>query len=183
MVCFALKAAALELGSLGCGRYSIPRRHATHRVVAMSDENIWTDDWDPGEDWSGGGALSKRLPRGDVLGASVYELGSGNFAVYHFHHGAEEMLIVLRGRPTLRTPEGERVLDEGDVVFFPPGPDGAHALRNDTDAPVRFVMVSDHPSPEVVEYPDLRQITAQARTGSQTGEQLWFIHDVRTGAD
>jgi uncharacterized cupin superfamily protein len=149
----------------------------------MSDENIWTDDWDPGEDWSGGGALSKRLPRGDVLGASVYELGAGNFAIYHFHHGAEEMLIVLRGRPTLRTPDGERVLDEGDVVFFPPGPDGAHALRNDTDAPVRFVMVSDHPSPEVVEYPDLRQITAQASTDSQTGERLWFIHDVPAGPD
>ena len=40
-------------------------------------------------------------------------------------------------------------------------------------------MVSDHPSPEVVEYPDLGQITAQARTSSQTGERLWFIHDVR----
>jgi hypothetical protein len=30
----------------------------------------------------------------------------------------------------------------------------------------------------VVEYPDLGQITAQARTGSQTGERLWLIHDV-----
>jgi hypothetical protein len=39
-------------------------------------------------------------------------------------------------------------------------------------------MVSDHPSPEVVEYPDLGQITAQARTGSQTGERLWLMHDV-----
>jgi hypothetical protein len=39
-------------------------------------------------------------------------------------------------------------------------------------------MVSDHPSPEVVEYPDLGQITAQARTGSQTGERLWLIYDV-----
>ena len=149
----------------------------------MSDESIWTDEWDPAEDWSGGGGFSKRLPRGDVLGASLYELAPGNFAVYHFHHGAEELLIVLRGRPTLRTPDGERVLDEGDVVHFPPGPDGAHGLRNDTDAPVRFVMVSDHPSPEVVEYPDLGQITAQGRTGSQTGERLWLIHDVRPGAD
>ena len=147
----------------------------------MADGNVFSDTWDPGEDWSGGGALSKRLPRGDVLGASVYELGPGNFGVYHFHHGAEEMLIVLRGTPTLRTPEGERVLDAGDVVFFPAGPDGAHALRNDTEEPARVVMVSDHPSPEVVEYPDLGQITAQARTGSQTGERLWLIHDVSPG--
>lgn len=144
----------------------------------MADDNVFSDEWDPGEDWSGGGGRSKRLPRGEVIGASVYELGPGNFAVYHFHHGAEEMLIVLRGTPTLRTAEGERVLDEGDVVFFPAGPAGAHAIRNDTDEPTRFVMVSDRPSPEVVEYPDLGQITAQARTGSQTGERLWLIHDV-----
>jgi hypothetical protein len=32
-------------------------------------------------------------------------------------------------------------------------------------------------SPEVVEYPELKQITAQARTESQTGERLWLIHD------
>jgi uncharacterized cupin superfamily protein len=98
--------------------------------------------------------------------------------VYHFHHGAEEMLIVLRGRPTLRTPNGERELAKGDVVHFPAGPAGAHALRNESDAPIRFVMVSDHPSPEVVEYPGLGQITAQARTGLQMGERLWLIYDV-----
>jgi len=144
----------------------------------MSDDNVFTDEWDPGEDWSGGGALSKRLARGDVLGATVYELGPGNFVVYHFHHGAEEMLIVLRGTPTLRTPDGERELAEGDVVHFPVGPDGAHALRNDTDSPARYVMVSNRTSPEVAEYPDLGQITAQAKTGSQTGERLWLIHDV-----
>jgi len=144
----------------------------------MSDDNLLSDEWEPSEDWSGGGGRSKRLPRGDVLGASVYELDPGNFVVYHFHHGAEEMLIVLRGRPTLRTPNGERELAEGDVVHFPAGPAGAHALRNESDAPIRFVMVSDHPSPEVVEYPDLGQITAQARTGSQMGERLWLMYDV-----
>ena len=144
----------------------------------MSDDNVWSDEWKPSEDWSGGGGRSTRLPRGDVLGASVYELDPGNFVVYHFHHGAEEMLIVLRGRPTLRTPNGERELAEGDVVHFPAGPAGAHALRNESDAPIRFVMVSDHPSPEVVEYPDLGQITAQARTGSQMGERLWLMYDV-----
>jgi uncharacterized cupin superfamily protein len=144
----------------------------------MSDNNIWTDEWDPGEDWSGGGGRSKRLPRGPNLGATVYELGPGNFVVYHFHHAWEELLIVLRGRPTLRTPDGERQLEEGDAVHFPLGPEGAHALTNDTDEPVRYVMASSLQLPEVVEYPDLKQITAQARTGSQTGERLWLIHDV-----
>jgi uncharacterized cupin superfamily protein len=149
----------------------------------MADDNVFSDAWDPGEDWSGGGALSKRLPRGDVLGASVYELGPGNFAVYHFHHGAEELLIVLRGRLVVRTPDGEREVAEGEVVLFPRGPDGAHAFRNDSDGPARYVMVSDHPSPEVVEYPDLKQITAQAFTSSQTGERLFLVHDVAVDAD
>jgi hypothetical protein len=39
-------------------------------------------------------------------------------------------------------------------------------------------MASTISSPEVVEYPDLRQVTAQARTPSLTGERLWLIHDL-----
>ena len=141
--------------------------------------NIWADEWDEGENWSGGGEKSRRLVgSGPQLGASLCELEPGNFGVYHFHHGSEELLIVLRGRPTLRGPEGDRQLDEGAVVHFPVGPDGAHGLRNETDELVRFVVAGIRVSPEVVEYPDLRKITAQARTDSQTGERLWMIHDV-----
>jgi uncharacterized cupin superfamily protein len=109
---------------------------------------------------------------------TVYELDPGDFVVYHFHHAFEELLVVLRGRPTLRTPDDERRLDEGEAVHFPVGPDGAHGLKNDTDEPVRILMASTISSPEVAEYPELRQITAQARTGSMTGERLWLIHDV-----
>jgi uncharacterized cupin superfamily protein len=148
----------------------------------MSDPNIWREDWDEaGEDWSGGGAVSKRLPRAAErpgLGLTVYELDPGDFVVYHFHHAWEEALVVLRGRPTLRTPVGERQLDDGAAVYFPLGADGAHGLRNDTDEPVRFLMASTLSSPEVCEYPDLGQVTAQARTPSLTGGALWLIHDV-----
>lgn len=148
----------------------------------MSDHNIWSDEWgEQVEDWSGGGGRFKRLPRASErpgLGATAGELDPGNFVIYHFHHADEELLIVLRGRPTLRTPEGERMLTEGDAVYFPLGFEGAHGLRNDTDAVVRYLMASTITSPEVVEYPDLRQITAQARTSSMTGERLFLIHDV-----
>ena len=147
----------------------------------MSDDNIWSEGWgEQGEDWSGGGGLAKALPRGEALGATVYELGRGNFGVYHFHHRWEELLIVLAGRPTLRTPAGSRVLEPGDVVHFPIGPTGAHGLTNDSDEPTRFVMVSTRGAPEVVEYPDLGQITVQGPEGSQTGDELWFIHNVES---
>jgi uncharacterized cupin superfamily protein len=145
----------------------------------MSDNNIWTGEWPAGDDWSGGGARGKRLARGTGLGASVYELGPGNWVPFHFHHGSEELLVVLRGQPTLRTGEGSRQLAEGEAVHFPVGPDGVHGLSNETTNPVRYLMASTLVSPEVAEYPDLNQITAQARTGSQTGERLWLIHDVQ----
>ena len=136
--------------------------------------NIWDDNWgEQDEDWSGGGGLSKRLvARGPFLGASLYELQRGNFMIYHAHHGSEELLIVLRGRPTLRTPDGERELAEGGVVHFTTGPDGAHGLRNDTDAPVRYVMAGIRHSPEIVEYPDEKQVTGQSKHG------IFFVHDV-----
>ena len=141
--------------------------------------NVYSNDWDALDDWSGGGVKSTRLvERGPVLGASVYELGPGNTSAYHFHHGSEELLIVLRGRPTLRTPDGERQLAEGEVVHFPTGPEGAHGMRNDTDSAVRYVFAGIRVFPEVAEYPDTKQITAQAPTGSQTGEHLWLVHDL-----
>jgi len=108
----------------------------------------------------------------------VYEIAPGRTSgLYHFHHGAEELLVVLGGAPTLRSPGGESLLGEGDVVLFPVGPDGAHQLLNRTDAPVRFLFVANRPSPEVVEYPDTRQLSAMALTDSQLGGPLW---DIRT---
>ncbi len=63
-----------------------------------------------------------RRPQGAVLSAAVWELEPGGTqGAYHFHHGGEELLIVLRGTPTLRSPDGERVLKEGEVVHFRAG--------------------------------------------------------------
>src|SRR3954469_14736334 len=67
------------------------------------------------------GILGRRLIReeGRPLSGAVWELPPGSRGVeYHFHHGTEEFLIVLRGTATLRTPEGERELVEGSVAHF-----------------------------------------------------------------
>jgi uncharacterized cupin superfamily protein len=141
--------------------------------------NIWSDEWAferDDEEWAAD--KSTPLPRGEKLGATLYEIPAGKTGgYYHFHHGAEELLVVLRGRPTLREPGGERILEEGDVVLFPVGPDGAHQLVNRTEQPVRYLMVGNRPSPEAVEYPDTRQISVMAFTESQLGRPLW---DIRT---
>jgi len=149
----------------------------------MSDDNIWTNDWDAGEDWSGGGSKAKQLARADRLGATVYELGPGNFTPFHFHHASEEMLVVLDGEMTMKTEDGERVVRRGEVVIFPVGPAGAHGFRVEGQGRCRYLMVASRQLPEVAEYPDLGQVVAQAHTRSQTGEQLWFIHDVGKPGD
>jgi uncharacterized cupin superfamily protein len=78
-----------------------------------------------------------------ATGLSVYELEPGNASwPYHFEATEEEWLIVIEGELTLRTPEGEAVLQAGDVACFPAGAAGAHAVRNHTDAPARYAMPS-----------------------------------------
>jgi uncharacterized cupin superfamily protein len=72
---------------------------------------------------------------------------------YHYHHGVEEWLYVAAGAPTLRDPAGARVLAPGDLVCFPSGPGGAHAVRG----PGRVVMFSGVPAAgaaSVSVYPD-----------------------------
>lgn len=140
--------------------------------------NIWSDeDWqESDEEWAAG--KSRWLPRGEKIGATLYEIAPGRSGgFYHFHHGAEELLVVLRGRPTLREPQGERVLEEGAVVHFPVGPAGAHQVINRSEEPVRYLMASNRSSPEAVEYPDSRQLSVMAFTESQLGGRLW---DIRT---
>ena len=151
--------------------------------------NIWDDDWgEQDEDWSGGGGRRKRLveggPRdGPRLGATVYELGRGNFMIFHFHHGSEELLLVAprRGRRCGRSPASGSS-PRARRSTSRPAPTGAHEIRNDTDEPVRYVVAGTRVSPEVVEYPDLKQLTAQSRHDSMTGTQLFVIHDVKEDA-
>jgi uncharacterized cupin superfamily protein len=136
-------------------------------------DNVWVD---LPELWPG--VHGRRLVRtaGRPLAGAVWELpadSQGND--YHYHHGTEEYLVVLRGTPTLRTPEGERVLEEGAVVHFPPGPDGAHAILNRTDAPVRYVMIGAHASPDLVEYPDKGEFAAGSTMPSQRGQERFFV--------
>jgi uncharacterized cupin superfamily protein len=93
------------------------------------------------------------------LGASLYELPPDQATFpYHWHSANEELLIVLRGTPALRTPEGWHELAEGEVVAFPTGERGAHQIANRTQEPVRFLVVSEMNAPEMSLYPDTEKI-------------------------
>jgi uncharacterized cupin superfamily protein len=92
-------------------------------------------------------------------GMSVYELPPGQaICPYHYEYAEEEWLLVLEGRPTLRTPDGETPLAPWDVAFFPTGPSGAHRVRNETEETVRVLMFSDLRYPAATVYPDSDKI-------------------------
>jgi uncharacterized cupin superfamily protein len=86
----------------------------------------------------------------EALGATVYELGPGDrVAPYHYELGNEEWLLVLAGHPTVRHPDGETALEPWDVVCFPEGPDGAHAIANRTGEPARVMVISTVQAPAI----------------------------------
>jgi len=93
------------------------------------------------------------------LGGSVYDLDAGeSVCPYHYEHPEEEWLLVLSGRPTLRDPDGEHELEEGDLVCFPEGPDGAHKVTNRTEEPVRILMFSTRAKTAMAVYPDSNKV-------------------------
>jgi uncharacterized cupin superfamily protein len=123
--------------------------------------NLYTGETDLGPEGTEPPGYACRAARlGSKLGASrlgmsVYDVPPGEaFSPYHFEWTDEEWLIVIAGRPTLRSPEGERVLDPGDVVCFPTGPDGAHQVRNSSAEPTRVAMLSTQNEFGISEYPD-----------------------------
>jgi len=141
--------------------------------------NVFSNEWDdsrdrPGWQWKRLG-LSTRL-HADQIGASLYELEPGQKTwPYHFHYGEEEMLVVLSGMPTLRDPEGERQLEPGDVVLFRRGPEGAHLLHNDTNEPVRLLMISSLAAADVAVFPDSGKIVALSAPPGKAPEERFYL--------
>jgi uncharacterized cupin superfamily protein len=134
----------------------------------MTDEsrpNVYTDDWQRTVEHGSFGVRGSRVggqAGATRVGVTVYELDPGRKNLpYHAHFGIEEVIVVLRGTPTLRSPDGERTLEEGEVVACPPGRAGAHQLINRGDSVARFLMISSKASADLIEYPDSGKISAQ----------------------
>jgi uncharacterized cupin superfamily protein len=143
----------------------------------MAPPNVFEPEWDGEQDEGPFRWRRARLGRqagGEQLGASLYELAPGAASFpFHAHHANEEMLIVVAGRPTLRTLEEERELAPGEVVAFPRGRRGAHRVDNRSDQPARILLLSTMLQPEIVEYPDSGKVAVRSMppgSGWEAGE-------------
>ena len=95
---------------------------------------------------------------GDQLGCSLYEIPAGKRSwPYHYHTANEEALFVLSGAGTVRCDGEEARISEGDYLNFPADEAGAHRVINDSEGPLRYLMVSTMTEPDVTIYPDSGQ--------------------------
>ena len=133
--------------------------------------NLNGDEWDRIEErpgWRSKDAWVGAHIDAELIGGSMYELEPGDrLWPYHTHHANEEWMIVLRGTPTLRTPEGEQELARGRRRLLPRGKDGLHQIRNGTDAPIRVLMLSTLIAPDIVEYLDSGKVGARSVAGER----------------
>lgn len=125
--------------------------------------NIFEADTEPDEtDPEGYRGLMNRFGPSigaEKLGASIYDLPPGqSVCPYHYEYPEEEWALTLRGIVTVRHPGGEEELHPGEVVCFPPGPEGAHKITNAGAEAARILMISTRSHPAIAVYPDSDKI-------------------------
>jgi uncharacterized cupin superfamily protein len=137
------------------------------RRIALSEVSFEYDGEDPEGFRSGSFRLRRRMGAEDT-GVTVYELPPGQAVCpYHYEYGEEEWLLVLDGRPSVRTPEGTEQLEPFEMAFFPKGPAGAHQVINDTDGTVHVLMWSTVVYPTATAYPDSGKVGVWTGDGAE----------------
>ena len=145
--------------------------------------NLLDDDgWMPRNASSERAGFEWRRKRvaGDHLGASLYALPPGEATFpYHYEIGNDELLVVVTGSPTLRSPEGQRELKPGDCIHFPSGETGAHQVVNRSPEEARVLLVSSFAMPRAAVQVDSRKM--MIRWGVRPEERAWFPLDSAIG--
>jgi uncharacterized cupin superfamily protein len=84
----------------------------------------------------------------------VYDLDPGTASCPYHYEYEEEWLLVVSGSVAIRRPDGEQMLEQGDLVRFAAGPDGAHKIMNRSASPARTLIFSNARTPAISVYPD-----------------------------
>ncbi len=128
----------------------------------LFEPDSWDFDYGP-EGFDLRGAQLVSHAGGRELGGSLYELGSGiAVSPMHVHHGNEELVLAISGRPSIRTPDGERELTPGEMVAFPRGADGAHQVLNRAEEHARVLVLSTMNFPDVAERTEFGKLVVVA---------------------
>ena len=109
--------------------------------------------------------LKTLMPRlGEICRAKHFvfdlrELDPGMYSFpYHFHRNAEELMMIISGSFTLRSPDGLKIINTGELVFFGMGESDAHQFYNHGDVPCIYLDIRSTVGIDVTEYPDSGKI-------------------------
>jgi len=72
--------------------------------------------------------VSKELARINDMLAGIMRYKKGAKSPYHSHANCEHFYFIMEGRAAVETPDGEREVGPGDMVFIPA--DEPHRLRS-----------------------------------------------------
>jgi uncharacterized cupin superfamily protein len=136
--------------------------------------NIFEPDWTfeaKQPPWLLRGARVGAQSGAERIGATLYEIDpGGRISPLHVHHANEELIFVLSGDPTLRTPDESRLLQPGEVVACQTGRRGAHRVENNGERSVRVLIVSTMVFPDVVEHLDSEKVLALTAPPGRAGD-------------
>jgi len=117
----------------------------------------------------------------------IRKLEPGKYSFpYHFHHNAEELVLILSGSMTIRTPDKFFVVTQGELVFFEMGETGAHQFYNHTTSVCSYLDLRTTVGPDICEYPDSGKVNIVSlgqiyekntrvdyNKGEENVEQVW----------
>lgn len=101
------------------------------------------------------------VPRGSAsqCKVSIYELPPMKSAYpYHYHTKNEEVFYIISGKGVLKTPDGEKNVTAGDLLFFPANAAGAHKLTNNSSEKLVYIDFDTINDIDVAVYPDSNKI-------------------------
>lgn len=102
--------------------------------------------------------LSPRLSKMSDAKQLIFDirhLDPGKYSFpYHFHQNSEELMYLISGEMTVRTPGGLEIIRQGELVFFELGETSAHQFYNHSDAPCVYLDIRTNMGMDVTEYPD-----------------------------
>jgi uncharacterized cupin superfamily protein len=116
-----------------------------------------------------------------ALGAILTEIPPGAVSFpFHYHSGIEEAIYVVSGTGTSRIGEQRVPIRAGDWIACPPGPEHAHQMINDSDAPLVYLCVSTMALADVVVYPDSKKVAATAGEWMSPWHASWLQKVLRS---
>lgn len=113
---------------------------------------------------------------GRELGCSLYEMPTGKKGwPFHYHSGNEEAIYILSGQGHLRLGADTHVVNPGDYIALPAGPEAPHQLENRGTETLRYLVFSTMKSPDVMVYPDSKKIGVFAGAAPGGEKAMRFI--------